>query len=266
MNEKVLGHFFRYRRKNANVEQFPVSQNRKRRTSGLTREEVAALAHVSTDWYTRIEQGRTGAAPSAEVLESLCTALKLDQSEINYVFNLAGFVPPARPIMEVNQSIFDWLNVLDPHPAFAIDRNMTIIAANQGYEQVYHYSSEVPPLKRNWIYRVFQEEYYRENLISWEHYAVYLTSVFRQLCGQNADSPFLLSIFQALKSDPTFLDAWNQLSVCDFEEQRIILNTVPVGDLYLVESVMKVPSAEQYLVMQNAGDAVTERKLRLLVR
>ena len=84
MNERVLGHFLRYKRTHADRAKFDVPDI-KHRTPGLTRDEVATLANVSTDWYTRIEQGRTGVSASADVLRDLCKTLKLNQAETNYI-------------------------------------------------------------------------------------------------------------------------------------------------------------------------------------
>src|SRR6266545_2978453 len=60
----------------------------KRRVKGLRREEVAMLAGMSTDYYTRLERGNlTGV--SHPVLESLARALQLDEAERAHLFDLA---------------------------------------------------------------------------------------------------------------------------------------------------------------------------------
>ena len=60
-----------------------------RRVKGLRREEVALLAGVSTDYYTRLEQGRLASA-SAEVLGALASALHLNEDERSYIYKLAN--------------------------------------------------------------------------------------------------------------------------------------------------------------------------------
>ncbi|WP_413774941.1 helix-turn-helix domain-containing protein [Actinocorallia sp. A-T 12471] len=67
----------------------------RRRARGLRREEVAALADVSADYYARIEQGR-GAVPSGKVLGALARALLLGAEERDHLFRLAGRLPPER--------------------------------------------------------------------------------------------------------------------------------------------------------------------------
>src|SRR4051812_49879697 len=59
-----------------------------RRVPGLRREEVAVLAGVSTDWYTRLEKGHI-AGVSEDVLEAVTRALQLDDAERTYLFDLA---------------------------------------------------------------------------------------------------------------------------------------------------------------------------------
>jgi transcriptional regulator with XRE-family HTH domain len=60
----------------------------KRRVKGLRREEVAMLAGMSTDYYTRLERG-TLAGVSPSVLEGLARALQLDEAERAHLLNLA---------------------------------------------------------------------------------------------------------------------------------------------------------------------------------
>lgn len=73
-----------------------------RRVPGLRREEVAQLAAISTDYYTRLEQGRLpGASPA--VLNALATALRLGPDERSYLYRLANKSdrqPPSGPRTE----------------------------------------------------------------------------------------------------------------------------------------------------------------------
>ena len=67
----------------------------RRRVPGLRREEVAVLAGVSTDWYTRLEKGHI-AGVSEDVLEAVARALQLDEAERTYLFDLARAARPTR--------------------------------------------------------------------------------------------------------------------------------------------------------------------------
>lgn len=63
-----------------------VSDNR--RVAGLRREEVAMLAGVSVEYYTRIERGKLGGA-SESVLEAIAQVLQLDDDERSHLDDLA---------------------------------------------------------------------------------------------------------------------------------------------------------------------------------
>ncbi|GGO42214.1 transcriptional regulator [Streptomyces daqingensis] len=69
----------------------------RRRTPGLRREEVAQLAGMSTDYYTRLEQ-RRGSHPSRQMLTALARALRLTDVERAHLFHLAGEEPPRRGV------------------------------------------------------------------------------------------------------------------------------------------------------------------------
>ncbi|GLZ50193.1 transcriptional regulator [Actinomycetospora sp. NBRC 106375] len=89
-----LGAFLGARRRRVDPRSVELSPDgRARRVPGLRREELAELADVSTDYYTRLEQGRER-HPSPQVLASLARALRLHDEEIGHLFRLAGQAPP----------------------------------------------------------------------------------------------------------------------------------------------------------------------------
>ena len=89
-----LADFLRRRREQLRPEEIGVGGTVRRRTPGLRREEVAMLAGVSVDYYTRLEQGR-GATPSAGVVNAVARALQCDRDQRDHLLHLAGHpVPP----------------------------------------------------------------------------------------------------------------------------------------------------------------------------
>src|SRR5208283_1497267 len=94
-----LGAYLRDRREKLDPAALGFSLNR-RRTPGLRREEVAQRAHVSTTWYTWLEQGR-GGAPSADVLDRIARALMLTEVEREHVYLIALGRPPEVRYREV---------------------------------------------------------------------------------------------------------------------------------------------------------------------
>jgi transcriptional regulator with XRE-family HTH domain len=95
MDRDGLADFLRRRRERLQPAEVGLPSGARRRTPGLRRDEVAALATMSTDYYTRLEQAR-GPHPSVPILQSLARALRLSADERDHLFNLAGQSPPAR--------------------------------------------------------------------------------------------------------------------------------------------------------------------------
>lgn len=95
MDQGQLADFLRTRREALTPEDVGLPAGPRRRTAGLRREEVSALALISTDYYCRMEQ-RRAPQPSTEVLASLARALRLSLDERDHLFRLAGHNAPAR--------------------------------------------------------------------------------------------------------------------------------------------------------------------------
>jgi transcriptional regulator with XRE-family HTH domain len=90
-----LAEFLRNRREALQPQDVGLPTGQRRRTNGLRREEVAALCHMSTDYYARLEQQR-GPQPSAQMIDSIAQGLHLSRAERDHLFRLAGHQPPTR--------------------------------------------------------------------------------------------------------------------------------------------------------------------------
>src|SRR5258708_37842816 len=84
-----LSEFLRSRRGRLTPDELGLRSYGPRRVPGLRREELAQLAGVSVDYYTRLEQGR-GVHPSRSVLDAIARALQLDQAEASHLRRLAA--------------------------------------------------------------------------------------------------------------------------------------------------------------------------------
>jgi transcriptional regulator with XRE-family HTH domain len=108
-----LAEFLRSRREALQPEDVGLPRGPRRRTSGLRREEVAALCHMSTDYYSRLER-ECGPQPSSQMLASIAQGLHLSLDERDHLFRLAGQNPPARGGGGTNEHISPGLlRVLD---------------------------------------------------------------------------------------------------------------------------------------------------------
>lgn len=90
-----LSDFLRVRREALQPEDVGLPRGQRRRTSGLRREEVAVLCHMSADYYTRLEQER-GPQPSEQMVAAIAQGLHLSLDERDHLFHLAGHRPPER--------------------------------------------------------------------------------------------------------------------------------------------------------------------------
>lgn len=95
MDRERLGDFLRTRREAVQPEDVGLPRGPRRRTTGLRREEVAALSGVSADYYSRIEQSR-GPVPSEQVLAAIAHGLHLTLEERDRLVELAGHALPRR--------------------------------------------------------------------------------------------------------------------------------------------------------------------------
>ncbi|MFJ6651425.1 helix-turn-helix transcriptional regulator [Microbacterium sp. NPDC091313] len=113
-----LADFLRRRREALQPEDVGLPRGPRRRTGGLRREEVAALSHMSTDYYARLERG-TGPTPSPQMLAAIAQGLHLSLAERDHVFRLAGHRPPARGAgtEHVSPGMLRILDRLDDTPA-----------------------------------------------------------------------------------------------------------------------------------------------------
>lgn len=113
-----LATFLRHRRELLQPEDVGLPRGPRRRTSGLRREEVAALCHMSTDYYARLERG-TGPQPSEQMIASIAQGLHLSLAERDHVFRLSGHNPPARGANSdhISPGMLRILDRLDDTPA-----------------------------------------------------------------------------------------------------------------------------------------------------
>ncbi|GAA2324496.1 helix-turn-helix transcriptional regulator [Streptomyces kunmingensis] len=113
-----MADFLRRRRESLQPEDVGLPRGRRRRTSGLRREEVASLCHMSTDYYARIERER-GPQPSEQMIASIAQGLHLSLDERDHLFRLAGHTPPTRGAISehISPGLLRVLDRLDDTPA-----------------------------------------------------------------------------------------------------------------------------------------------------
>src|SRR6202041_549007 len=131
-----------------------VAQGRRRRATGLRREELAELAGISVDYLTRLEQGRAP-SPSAQVVEALARALRLTDAERDLLFRLAGHTPPGLDLVSsrITPSVQRLLDRLANTPVAVYDATWTLIVANAPYDALMGPTTSWRGIERNSVWR-----------------------------------------------------------------------------------------------------------------
>lgn len=157
--QNELGTFLKARRAGLTPRQAGLPERSgPRRVAGLRREEVAHLASISTDYYTRIEQGRIQV--SAPVLGTLADVLKLDEDQRRYLFSLAGKPStrsPRQTVQKVKPQLQRLLDDLAATPAIVLGRCMDVLAWNRLAAAMITDFGQVPAKHRNYVRILFAE-------------------------------------------------------------------------------------------------------------
>ncbi len=211
MDRDGLADFLRRRREALQPEDVGLGPGRRRRTPGLRREEVAALAHMSTDFYTRLEQGR-GSRPSESMLGSVARALRLSLDERDHLLVLAGHVPPPRGTRtdHVTPALLRVLDRLDT-PAQVVSDLGVVLAQNPMAEALLGVQTGYSGLARSTFYRWFTDPRERDRWPVEDHeqhsrrYAASLRAV------QDDQARALAATL--LRESPEFARVWDEHEV-----------------------------------------------------
>ncbi|MEU4700724.1 helix-turn-helix transcriptional regulator [Nonomuraea dietziae] len=133
-NRDEIRDFLASRRARITPQQAGLAPGGRRRVPGLRREEVAVLAGVSTDWYTRLEKGHISGV-SEDVLNAVARALQLDDAERAHLFDLARAAGTRartrRHAHKVRPGLQRMLDAMTDAPAIIRNGRMDLLAANR---------------------------------------------------------------------------------------------------------------------------------------
>jgi transcriptional regulator with XRE-family HTH domain len=156
MDKQELGAFLRSRRERLRPEDVGLPSGPRRRTPGLRREEIAVLAHISTEYYVRLEQGRAP-RPSGEVLAGISGALRLTDAESDHLHLLAGTAPTRTGLhrRDVRPSILALLERLPQTAAIVTSAAYEVLAWNDLAAALMEDFAALTPADRNLARRAF---------------------------------------------------------------------------------------------------------------
>ncbi|MBB2946313.1 transcriptional regulator with XRE-family HTH domain [Actinoplanes lutulentus] len=242
-----LGLFLRARRVQVNPQDAGITVGPgMRRTPGLRREELAARAGVSVDYYTRLERGREH-RPSPAVVDALAAALDLDDAEHDHLIGLAAraasLTPPRRSALDQKPSSGTemLLERLRPYPARLLSRTMDLLACNPGGIRTLPGIEDWPAERHNIARYLFLHPAGRD--LFPDHDAVVSGCVarLRALAGTEPDAPDLTALVEELlASSKDFARLWERYDVRPYTRTTKTMNHPAVGTFTLSFQVMQI--------------------------
>lgn len=268
MASAELGDFLRRRRESL-APAGPSSA--RRRTPGLRRDEVAALANMSTVYYERIEQGR-GPQPSAAVLAGIAGALQLTPDECDHLHLLAGHAAPARRLHgdEVDAGLAYVLTAVeDTTPGFISDDLGELVAQNRLNVELFGRVTGLPGRDANLIWRWFTSPGWRDGLEPREQQEAtglaYVADLRAAVAQRGADHASTALVTDLRTASADFAHMWDRHEVGALHCSAKVVHDPRVGRLDLECSVITSASSRQrLLLLQPAPGTPTRQRLAAL--
>ena len=263
-----LATFLRNRRERLTPEEVGVPRGRRRRTPGLRREEIAQLASIGVTWYTWLEQGRD-IQVSPEVLDAIARTLRLDQSERDHVFALAGSIDPspAAACTPITDAVRDLLERLEPLPACLQNARYDIVAYNRPFSRLMCDLDSVPPEDHNVIWLGFMNEQWKATLSDLDGTQRLMAAKFRASMAENLGDPTWKALLKRLQAaSPEFCEYWDRHEVVRPGNQVKVYQHPDCGQLRLTATSLWLEpgNSRPRLVTYTPVDEETREKLHLL--
>jgi transcriptional regulator with XRE-family HTH domain len=207
---KDLQDFLKARRASLRPTDVGLPAHGRRRTPGLRREDVAALAGVGLSWYTWLEQGRE-INVSSDMLTRLASALRLSFHDTNYLFSLAGHRPPAPPASpsSLTRELQQALDAFTA-PAFLLNARMDTLGFNHLADALYAFDDFPGPLARNNVWRLFMDPRRERVYVDSEAFGEFGVGILRGMYATRAGDPEFESLISALlEHSATFARLWH---------------------------------------------------------
>ncbi|GGJ03597.1 helix-turn-helix transcriptional regulator [Streptomyces brasiliensis] len=248
---RELREFLRSRRARVQPEDVGVPHAGHRRVPGLRREEVAMLAGVSADYYTRLEQGRH-LQPSDQVLDAIARALRLSGVEQRHLHNLVRSTVTAReqgqalvsPLDAGTRMLLDSLQI----PAIVVDVRGDVQAMNLLGRALLPGLEPLPSVSASHPRWLFLDSTARDLLVEWEMVARLSVGVLRQAAGRYPrDSQLHALVGELSVVSPEFRTWWAEHDVDAHCRGPKRFHHPVVGEIVAYTEAMQIASSESWL-------------------
>ncbi|MGW0769401.1 helix-turn-helix domain-containing protein [Streptomyces sp. NPDC002676] len=240
-----------------------------RRTPGLRREELAALAGVSVDYYIRIEQGRE-TAPSDAVLGALARALRLTDDEHAHLLGLAdqvaGRTPRQRPAAprSAGPGLQLLLESVRPSPAYVLDEVNDVLAANPEGLALMPGLGDWPPGQRNTIRYTFVHVAARSLFADWDRVARNCVAHLHT-AQLTAPAPTAALVAELSESSAEFAALWRRHEVWVKRAGQTAFRHPVIGPITLANEVLGTVGDGRRMLIYQAPPGTPEHDTLVLL-
>ncbi|RXZ68780.1 helix-turn-helix transcriptional regulator [Agromyces albus] len=270
-----LSEFLRSRRERLQPEHVGLERfEGARRVKGLRREELAQLARVSVDYYTKLEQGRVGNV-SEPVLDAISLALRLDTAERSYLRELVSSAPARErspeaqsgTVERVRPTLQRLLDCATTVPGYVVGRRCDVIAWNRMARNVFVDFELLPDRERNWGRLIFLHADVQALYADWTIKGMETVAYLRMARARHPHDDELSELVEELQQrSEAFREWWRRHDVLEKTHGRKWLRHPLVGELVLDHESFHIPGdPDQVLITYTAEEgSASDSALRLL--
>lgn len=258
MDKHELAAFLRNRRERLRPEDVGLPSGHRRRTPGLRREEIAVRAHISTEYYVRLEQGRAP-KPSAGVLAGISGALRLTDSESDHLHALAGTAPASSGLhcRVVRPSILALLERLPQTAGIVVSAAFEVLAWNDLAVGLMEDFSDLTARERNLARKAFLgTEQPGAQLYGISDDAEFCHNVVRELrsiATRYPADPLVTDLVEELRDGSSaFARLWERHDVAGSPALRKTFQNTSVGEITVDCDALKLAETDQHLILYTA--------------
>lgn len=269
MDRDALADFLRRRREELRPDDVGLPAGARRRAPGLRREEVAQLAAMSTDYYTRLEQ-RRGPQPSTQMLASLARALRLSADEGDYLHRVCGHAAPDRLVGgHVAPGLLRVMDRLVDTPALVLTPLGETLVQNEPARALFGDASHLTGWERSATYRWFvhpEQERWRYPEDDHERQGRAQVASLRAARGAAGPGSRAAELVQVLLArSPEFARLWEAHEVSRrFEDHKVLIHP-EIGPIEVDCQALFTEDASQVLLVLTAPPrSEADSRLRLL--
>ena len=250
-----LGEYLRQHRSEMTPRDRPeVSPLSHRRVPGLRRQELADIAGISVEYYTRLEQGRAS-RPSREILTALTRAFRLSNAERDHLFRLADERPPQprAPAAEIRPGLQQLLDSLeDTMPVTIHDGRLDMLAFNAAAMDLFGPIFNDGPYGHNIVYQAFTSAGLREVLGNEgaEQLARVAAAELRKALSLYPEDERLRSLFrELLRSSPEFSRHWERGEIGTWNSAMKHINHPTQGLFAFDSQMLHDPESDHWVIL-----------------